>query len=251
MDIIFLFIVGLAVGILSSFFGVGGGIIIVPTLFVLFEALSPKEIISISLLTIFFNTAYNNFNFYKKGDSPNKKTILIFIIFCFFGALLGNSLINFLNPKAIRILFALILILIVIRNVTKNEILTHNSNQRKEPPIIMATTAIFGSFLSAITGLGGGVIYIPLFQNVAKIPIKKISAYSNFAMMVGVFFALIPHVLEKNLHLSYASILIIGSLFTGKLGIKFNEIVQAKTKKNLLALILLISALNILYKTLR
>ena len=59
--------VGLAVGVISALFGVGGGVIAVPALVLLYPEVPQTSIIGVSLGMIFFNSLINSNNFYKKG----------------------------------------------------------------------------------------------------------------------------------------------------------------------------------------
>jgi uncharacterized membrane protein YfcA len=247
MDILILLITGFGVGILSSFFGVGGGIIIVPTLYALFPNMQPVEVISISLLTIFLNTIINNYQFKKLQLSPSNRIFGIFVVFCAVGALSGSALTNILDPNILKYGFGIILLMVVIKNLLYKKKKIENDQDYKESSLKLSITALLGSALSALTGLGGGVIYVPLLQDLVKVPLKKISAYSNMAMMLSVMFALVPHAIHGNVDYKISFILFGGALVSSKLGIYLNDKVDDSTKKVLLSLILLTSSLKILF----
>ena len=249
MEIIILFVVGLGVGLLSSFFGVGGGIIIVPTLFTLFPDMSSPEVISVSLLTIFLNTIINNYQFVKRGMSPTKKTIKIFVFFCALGALVGTLLVSTLDSMAIKKFFGVILLFVVTKLIFYKDKKQAKAKQLAyvENPKILGVSAFIGSLLSALTGLGGGVVYVPLFTDLAKVPLKRVAAFSNMAMMISVCFALIPHIYQGHTKYEYGVLLFLGAFVTSNFGIRLNDIVKSSTKKYLFACILLISSFKILF----
>ncbi len=245
MDILILFITGLGVGILSGFFGVGGGIIIVPTLYAIYPKMESVEVISVSLLTVFLNTLLNNYQFKKLKLSPSRSVILYFCIFCGIGALSGSYLTNYLDSKVLKTVFAIVLLLVVFKTLFYKSN-NPSSDEFLEGSVKLAVTSFFGSCLSSMTGLGGGVIYVPLLKDLVKVPLNKIAAYSNMAMMLSVSFALIPHFLKGNVNYKISFILFIGAMTISKFGISLNNKVSDNTKKILLSMILLISSLKIL-----
>ena len=64
MDIIYLIITGMFVGLMSSFFGVGGGSLMMPILFMLYPDIPAQAIIPSSLGVIFLNSLINNYHFF-------------------------------------------------------------------------------------------------------------------------------------------------------------------------------------------
>ena len=50
---------------------------------------------------------------------------------------------------------------------------------------------LLGGLVSGMTGLGGGAVMVPLFISVLKIPLNRVSAYSNIAMGAATFFGVI------------------------------------------------------------
>lgn len=246
MEILILLSTGFGVGILSSFFGVGGGIIIVPTLYILYPQMTSYEIIAVSLLTIFLNTAINNYFFFKQKKSPSLKIILAFATFGAIGAFCGTYLIKYIDSATLKKMFAVILILIVLklifyRGKTKNLDENYIENFSK-----LSLTSLLGSCLAALTGLGGGVIFVPLLNDFVKVPFKRIPAFSNMAMMISVGFALIPHIEAGYINYKAAFIIFGGALCSIKLGMSLNDKVSVQNKKILFGLILLASSLKIL-----
>jgi uncharacterized membrane protein YfcA len=261
MDFLILFITGLSVGIISAFFGIGGGAIMIPVLYWLYPQFSAPQVISISLGTIFINSSINSFRFHQLDLSPRTKTIFIFAFTTFIGASLGNVVLGFMNTQMNKKLFAIILILMVVKLLffeTKKI-----NSERKEPVFIMALSGLLGSFISAITGLGGGIVYTPMFLTVAKLPLLYISAFSNVAMAFAALWAVIPYLMLPTktmaelpnylqntfigeVNIAFIAILIAGSWSSGKLGIRLNHKVQSSHKKLWLALLLLFFAIKML-----
>jgi uncharacterized membrane protein YfcA len=117
----------------------------------------------------------------------------------------------------------------------------------------LGVTGLLGGIIAGVTGLGGGIIFIPFLMFLCTLPLKKVSPYSNVAMMISSLMGLLPH-LGKVEGLSVGSLdieialpLLIGSLITSKLGAKWNSSVSAKTKRVLLLSLLFIVTVKMYY----
>lgn len=263
MDIIALLILGAFVGFLSSFFGIGGGSLIVPLLYSLYPSLSNQAVISISLGTIFLITLVNSYRYYKLKLTPTIKVIIIFSIACIIGAFLGSQLTYLINKELSRKIIAAILILIVVRLnfsiLPKAEKPTEKSNKVK-----LSLTGFFGSIISSITGLGGGIIFTPMLISVVKLPLKQVAPHSNIAMVTATLTGVIPHLFEKvpskisglsslmqnsfigNVNIAFILLIFASAFFTAKLGIKLNSYVKEQTKKRMLSALLILLSIKLL-----
>lgn len=255
-------ITGIGVGFMSAFFGVGGGSLLLPVMYSAFAYMTPTLAIPISLGTISLNTLMNVYRYYKSGIFPSKQTIFIFLITCSIGVLVGGAIINAINPEVAKKILGFILLIIVGRLVFSKTHIDDGNQALNEPPLPMALTGLIGSFLAGVTGLGGGIIFVPIFIMVLKMPIKYVTPVSNVAMCIGAIIGVIPYFfLEPNLeavpgflhsfhvgavNILYIAILFICGFFAGKLGVKWNNSISPKFKKNLLALIVLLLALKLL-----
>jgi uncharacterized membrane protein YfcA len=259
-DFILLVITGLGVGFVSSFFGIGGGAIIIPVLFSLFPKVPAQALIPVSLGIIFLNTSLNVYNWRSDNLLPTKKSFIIIALGCLLGAVIGSSILYMIDSQMVKRIFASILLVVALKTL-----LTTNSEAGKdktEPPFLLFTTSIIGSFISAITGLGGGVIYVPMLMSVIKLPLKFVSPFSNVAMLFASIFAFIPHFTKplvmssfemnsiyKQFYIGHVNVLFILVLFIGafissRLGSHLNKTVSFQVKKYSLSLLLVILAVK-------
>lgn len=261
MDILILILSGAAVGFLSSFFGIGGGSLIVPTLYTLFPSLPPSAVISISLGTIFINSSINTIRFIKLKLTPGKTVFITFLITCTIGAFSGSQIVSSIDKDLAKRIIALTLFIIVAKLFLGKKSEDHTS-EHKDEPLKLGVTGLSGSLLSSLTGLGGGIIFTPMFLSVVKLPLKKIPAYSNLAMLVANLIGVLPHLFSPldsrslglgdifnssfigSVNISMILILSASAFFTSKIGIKYNNSVSSQTKKYLLASLILILAIK-------
>ena len=232
----------------------------VPVLYGIFPELPPASIISISLGTIVLNTALNNWRFYKQGEFPSKENTLWMIGAAAVGALIGAQILYLLPAPTLKKVFGFLLLAMVARIILSKQRMSEEETKTKKTPL--ALTCLGGAFVSSITGLGGGAIFVPFFLGFVKLSVHKLSPYSNVAMMSASLVGLIPHLFVPGvfeLKTTWASAFFIGHvnvlfilfLFTGaffssKAGIKLHGLAGPKTKKYLLAAMLALLSLNIL-----
>jgi uncharacterized membrane protein YfcA len=266
MDFLTLLFLGSTVGFVSAFFGIGGGSIIVPVLYMLYPKLPITIVIPISLGTIFLASGLNSIRFYKAKAFTDKKIILLFVLTCSIGSISGAFLTNSINTELGKKILACVLILSVFKILFYKAPDNLNQREKKIDGTKISLTGLLGSFISSITGLGGGIIFTPMLISVVKLPIKIVSPYSNLAMLVATFGGVFPH-LFKTIHnpkvvlylpklvqnmfigtVNYGIILIIfTTVFIGsKVGIHFNNKVEASLKKKLLAFVILTLILKLL-----
>lgn len=268
MLFVLLVITGLAVGLLSSFFGVGGGIVTVPMLYTVFPNIPPQTVIGCSLGIICLNSIINTRNFILVGKKPDTKTSLIMGVFMIFGVVIGGKLTMTLEPKMIKQIFAFFLVAVAFKSLFAK---IKSSNQLNWKPshtfsfiIKTALLCLVGGVISGLTGLGGGAILVPLFMTVLHIPSRFIPAYSNVAMGLGTFAGTITYMVAKpdinifentlfsSFQVGYVNfgiifLVFIGSFFTSKLGVGLTDKISPKTSKNLFGILLLVIASKIFY----
>jgi uncharacterized protein len=107
---IWLFVaIGLGAGLLSGFFGIGGGIIIVPALIYIAE-FSPLKATGTSLAILLPPVGLAAvYTYYRNGNIDFRAAIFI-AVFLFVGAWLSSMLANKVNPFAMKVSFGIFMI---------------------------------------------------------------------------------------------------------------------------------------------
>lgn len=196
-DFIILFFLGSIGAFLSGFLGVGGGIVYIPILDYFLGKLGlsddnlVKAILANSLFTIIFSGSVSSYKQYRIGNFYPKE-ILFTAATGAVTAVLMTMLIKsgtWYNKSVFNYVFATMLLVIAVRMfLLRNPAAVE---EKKVKPISYYITGFFAGIITAMSGLGGGVVMTPTFTDVFKINIKKASAISNgviplFAIAVGV-----------------------------------------------------------------
>jgi len=171
-----LLIVGLFVGGVSGFFGVGGGMLLVPML--MFIGFGIKSAIAISIVQMVFSSVFGSYLSYRKGNLLLNEGIWIGL-----GGLIGGSIgarmTDILDKSTLEYVF-LGLILFAIIRVS----ISGNKNDQEEgslPAILLFSIGITIGIIGMMLGVGGAVMLTPILVGFLNFPSKK-------AATAGLFF---------------------------------------------------------------
>lgn len=268
------FIVAFLAGIIGALLGVGGGIIIVPALTIIFN-LDIHLAIGASIVAV-VGTSVASTGTYVKDNLVNMRLGIFLEVATSLGAVIGALLAPKLG-KELFILFAIVLIYAAYTMFTSSRIAEHlqiakknhkiaeylhlegkyinNSGEDPElkPYFVEKVPEIFGvsmgaGLASGLLGVGGGFIKVPALVKVSKIPMKNASATSNF--MIGVTAATSAIIYLKNGFVDplIAVPVAFGTLVGALLGSRIMRRVDATNLRAYFAFLLVIIAIQLFFK---
>jgi hypothetical protein len=112
-------VIGLATGILSGMFGVGGGFVIVPAL-VLFSGMQIHQAVGTSLLVIFLVSISGVSSYLVSGKDLSWQVTLLFLVGGFVGMWGGGLVAKRLNGPTLQKVFAAAVVLVALFVITKS-----------------------------------------------------------------------------------------------------------------------------------
>ncbi len=156
---------GIFAGILAGLLGVGGGIVIVPVLFFLFQSfgVSPESAMLIatatSLATI-VPTSISSIRSHNKKGYVDFDLLKRWAVFLLVGVLVGSWLVTRVEGTLLTILFGVIAVLSALNMLFR----TGKSALYQNLPGTVGQTIMGASigFFSSMVGIGGGTISVPL-----------------------------------------------------------------------------------------
>jgi uncharacterized membrane protein YfcA len=198
-DYIILFLLGSLGAFVAGFLGVGGGIIYIPILdhflsrMGFSEDILVKAILANSLFTIIFSGSVASYKQYRLGNFFPKE-ILYTAVPGMLTALVMTHLIRsgtWYSKEAFNYVFVIMLLVIIMRMfLARNKTVIYDEKEVTRPQFV--ATGFFTGFVTALSGLGGGVVMTPVFTDILKIRIKKASSISNgviplLAVAIGIY----------------------------------------------------------------
>ena len=235
---------GILTGFISGFFGVGGGMILVPMLLV--SGFIMKEAVAISIMQMVFSSIYGSFLNSKKAKGVLKDGIIIGIG-GFVGGLQSGYIVTNVSNETLQYLFILILFYSIIKIfITPAE---HECDQKSKSKITLFIIGFFTGLVAMSIGVGGSVILTPILIGFLKYDLKAATA-------LGLFFVMFSSVagftsLSLSGHMLYTQGAVVG--LASLIGVYFGILLKHKVhsnsyKKYILVLNTLILAIMI-YKT--
>lgn len=189
LTVLTLIAVGLAVGLLSGLVGIGGGVLIVPFLYFfydhpeLFAVAVPEGARTVlahgTSLFIIVPTSVRGALAYHRTRMVEWRAVWPIGAFSVIGALLGARLALELPEELLKLAFGLLLVLAGVQLATRRP--SRAAAPEAPPRLGLAVTVPTGlavGLFSALLGVGGGIIAIPLLLNLVRIDVRKVAATS-------------------------------------------------------------------------
>jgi uncharacterized membrane protein YfcA len=238
-----LILVGIFIGTMSGFFGIGGGMILVPILLVLgFET---KDAIGISIVQMVFSSIYGSYLNHKKGSLLVGEGI--FVGFGgFVGGYIGGYVTQFISDTVLQFLFFGLLLFALFRLFFSQHHENEDATKTLSKALLFSIGLGIGIF-SITLGIGGSIILTPILVGLLHYPIKKaVSAglfFVVFSSVAGLISRLTSGTIDFNNGLVVAAASLVGVAF----GIWLKDYVTSKNHKMAL-LALYMFALGMLVK---
>ena len=231
--IIELIVVGIFIGTMSGFFGLGGGMILVPILLVL--GFDIKVAIGISIIQMVFSSIFGSYLNYKKGSLIISEGL--FIGFGgFIGGFIGGYVTYYISDTVLQGLFVALLLFALFRLSFSTNYEDDTFSKTLDKRILFSIGLVIGIF-SITLGIGGSIILTPLLVGLLHYPLKK-------AVSAGLFFVVFSSISGLASRLSTGTIdfenglmVAMASLLGVMMGIYLKEYVNTKNHKRMLLLL--------------
>ena len=242
MEII-LVLVGTLVGTLSGFFGIGGGMILVPILLLL--GIDIKTAIGISIVQMVFSSFYGSYLNHKKGSLILGEGVWVGIG-GFIGGAIGAYVSHLLPEKILQFLF-LGLLFFALYRLFSAKVLDSGEIKTLSSIVLFIVGLIIGVFAISL-GVGGSILLTPILAGFLHYPIKK-------AVSAGLFFVAFSSVAGLIMKLSTGTIdlgkgiyVAVASLIGVYIGIWLKEHVHDTHHKLYLLIMYLVATLILIKK---
>ena len=197
LDLGILALFGLLAGVAAGFFGIGGGILFTPAFFILFQEAGVQDpipwAIGSSLFCTFTASLSSTWQQYRSKNLYLREGVLVGA-FGMAGVWMGKQVtLSSLYSEDIFIpFFAILMAVVAVLFFIKPD-------QEMNPPVVegvnspqrirskdakMGVTGLFGGFLAALAGIGGGVAMVPLLNLALGIHLRRAVSISSSAIVL-------------------------------------------------------------------
>jgi hypothetical protein len=248
MTVLLLITAGSFAGLTGAMLGIGGGVVLVPLLVFGF-GLPLEEAVPASLMCVVASSCAaaasyvdNRLSDIRLGITLELATVM--------GAIAGGLVAAFLAPAMVAVVFGIFTLyvalqILLVRSRCEESITTEYTPTNY--PLGISGSFVAGG-LSALLGVGGGPLKVPLMSYGMRVPFKVASATSN--LMIGVTGAasVASYAWRGHVKLSLVSPLVVGVLAGAYLGSRLMPRVPTAVLKKLFAMVLLVVAAQMFWK---
>ena len=166
---------GLAVGILGGFFGLGGGVLLIPALTLAIG--SQPQLYQTTSFVVGACVAAASLPRHRRAKAIVKPVVWRTIIASLPAGILLSLASNSVSSRAFEVAFACFLVYVAGYEIVSFRRASHHADNEHAPtpPLAWRCPAIgvaIGS-LSGLLGIGGGTVAVPLFRIALKLPIRQ------------------------------------------------------------------------------
>ncbi|MDR0747339.1 MAG: sulfite exporter TauE/SafE family protein [Helicobacteraceae bacterium] len=207
MEYLLFLCVGAIAGVTSGFFGIGGGLVVVPLCVLLGEGV--KSAIALSSMQMTFSSILGSYS-HVKNKMFNPVDYLWLGLGGVTGAALGAYLLRFISPHFAALFFLVMLIIGFARIATAK---AEGDKDAKTPPQSLAfAVGFFVGVYAGMTGVGGGFLLVAIMTGFLGAPIKNTVAISLFFVLFVGSGAFLSYVLSGMIDFAKGAFLSLGAL---------------------------------------
>lgn len=255
-----------AAGLLGSMTGLGGGVVVIPLLTLVFHvdfhyAIGAALIASIS-------TSSGSASAYVREGMTNIRLGMFLEIATTIGAVGGALVALWMPTNAIAVIYGVVLIFTAVmqqRRITDHEgvvgsrlaqkLKLFGTYPTKDGLKSYQLTHVFGGFftmigagiLSGLLGIGSGVLKVLAMDCFMKVPFKVSTTTSNFMIGVTAVASAVVYLQRGYIEPGIAFPVMVGVVFGAITGAKLLKHMNVKSLKRIFAVAILLVAINMIY----
>jgi len=263
---------GIAAGLFGSLLGLGGGILIVPLLTLGFN-LPLLTAVGVSLVCVIV-TSGASAGVYLERRVANLRLGMVLELFTAIGAL-GGGLAAFILPEALlELLFAALLLYVAVTMARRSDPPPATEDLTTSGPDAAATPdrsflatlsgpgyrvrnlrfglvgSVVAGITSALLGIGGGLVKVPVMHVIMGVPLRVATATSNLMIGITASASAIIYLLRGGIDPYVASPTAVGVFVGASIGSRIAHRIQLRVLRALFVAILLYTSWQMLQRAL-
>lgn len=268
------FVVSIIAGFVGSLLGIGGGLIVIPFLSIVFK-FNMHQAAAAGLVSV-IATSSGAASAYVKDRLTHLRIGMFLQLATVIGGVLGAILSGFLPAKVLSLIFGILLLynsFLMIKNRKSDEKPQSSSFQISKwakklklygsyfdkiqnREIEYSAQNIAGGFLmmtfagilSGLLGIGSGIFKVLALDTIMKLPFKVSTATSNFMMGVTALASISIYLARGDIVYDACGAVAVGVLFGSLLGAKVMPYIKSKYLRVAFALVLIYTSIEMIKK---
>jgi len=249
-------VLGIVAGILSGLFGIGGGIVMVPSLIVFF-GMDILDANATSLAAMLLPVGVLGVIAYYKAGLINVRDSLWIAGGLFLGSFAGGEFAMTVSESFLAKLYAIILIYIAFNYLDVTSWFKKGKKSKaavsavavQKPFWMYVLVGVGAGVFAGLFGKGGGIVIVPLLIGFFRYEPKKAAATSLAALQLPVGLpSVIIYAQNGHLNLLFAAFIAVGILFGVLLGSKLGVKLPSAVFKKIFGIFLVFVAAYMVYK---
>jgi uncharacterized membrane protein YfcA len=258
-------LVGVFVGLVAGFFGIGGGLIAIPVFLWIFKSKGiggdyyVHVAFGTNLFIIIFTSLLASYR-HSKNNQVLWHAVPVIVVFSVLAAYSGAAIAHLFSGEILTCLFSVLLIysgLRLLKMKTHHEDIHRMEIRHKK--LLYGLTGMITGLISGISGLGGGIVTIPFMISVLKFPVKMVAGTSSSIMVFTAMAATLGYIINGwqqaglppgslgYVYLYAAIPTIFGSAIFAQVGAQINHIISTDKLQVYFAIFLLFIAAKMLF----
>lgn len=261
---------GAAAGLFGSLLGLGGGVLLVPLLTLGF-GLPLRDAIGVSLVCVIVTSSASAGVFLRR-HAANLRLAMTLELFTAIGAVLGAFVAFLLSERVLAGLFAGLLIYVSLSMLrsARAPAVAGDAPVEDVPngPLAAASAALStddyrirglvpgagasvgAGVISALLGIGGGLVLVPLMHLLMGVPLRVATATSNLMIGVTASASVVVYLLRGGIDVHVAGITAFGVILGARGGARLVNRIDLRVLRWLFVVVLLYTAAQMLRRAL-
>ncbi len=239
-----LLLFGVLTGFISGFFGVGGGMVLVPMLLV--AGFVMKQAIAISIMQMVFSSIYGSFLNAKKAKNVLKDGIIIGIG-GFVGGLQSGLIVSNVSNETLQYIFIAILIFSIVKIFFSPA--EHNQESKTHNKFVLFVIGFFIGIFAMSIGVGGSILLTPILVGFLRYDLKSATSLGLFFVIFSSIAGFTSMSLHGHMLFLEGAIVGIASLIGVFFGIKAKHTINSTSYKKYILILNIVILITMVYKT--
>jgi uncharacterized membrane protein YfcA len=185
-EIVSLALIGLAAGTLGGLLGIGGSIIMIPAMAIMFHgrAWGDQHLYQAAAMAVNVAVAVPAALRHRKAGAIHSRLFKIMLPAAMVAIVAGVLVSNLFEPTTLKRIFAAFLIYVVVTNVIKlvGKKPEHHPDHARVNILTGGVVGTVMGFAAGLLGIGGGGIAVPLANLICRVPLRQAIAASAAVM---------------------------------------------------------------------